>query len=478
MKFSIGKYSIGHYSYDIAYSSEGSSEIELTASISTTLSFSHSAGATLSPSAITNLTPAVLSTTIELSGTATIKCFIDLALYPVTKVSVGKSIQDQLWNCDVDMDGYQVINTTSLRHVTFAALDHAGVSRTLFSGIIPKTNVSLLTAKTSTGFSGYDYAWYLNQQYVPAANLHNTAGTNPADIIEDLLGGANWETTTGIKPYNIDQVATWGTTLNSKAFDFDISTTKWKAIEKICNYCRYLFVVKWVMVEGEAIPSAYFIAESDIDTALDLPAQVTFTWPSVYVEGKVSIDIKGDDRYNKVTVIGRNNAGAVYTASVSSDGVTNGDELAVEHIENSGSWTTQLQVTERAAEIYAYYSTALSTYKAKLIDRLDLELYQLIKFVDFDGIPETDMRITQIRYTVDGNNDGVKKRVEITFTDDAKWLALKRMYRADGIAETEAIVDSKIAAIPGAQLGTMTTIDGQSGTATLEAGNVVTVRVV
>jgi hypothetical protein len=158
--------------------------------------------------------------------------------------------------------------------------------------------------------------------------------------------------------------------------------------------------------------------------------------------------------------------------------VTNGDELAVEHIENSGSWTTQLQVTERAAEIYAYYSTALSTYKARLIDRLDLELYQLIKFVGFDGIPETDMRITQIRYTVDGNKDGVKKRVEITFTDDSKWLALKRMYRADGVAETEAIVDSKISQIPGAQIGTMTSIDGQEGTATLEAGNVVTVRVV
>ncbi len=478
MKYSVGTYSTDHYSYDPFNVSEVSSEIELTASIITNIICSNSAEVDLSPSAITNLSPAILSATVELSATAMVKCFIDLAQYPVTKVSVGKSIQDQLWNCDVDMDGYQTINTTSLRHVTFAALDHAGVSRTLFSGIIPKTSVSLLTAKTSTGFSGYDYAWYLNQQYVPAANLHNTAGTNPADIIEDLLGGADWESTTGIKPYNIDQVATWGTTLNSKAFDFDISTSKWKAIEKICNYCRYMFVVKWILVEGDAIPSAYFIAESDIDTALDLPAQVTFAWPSVYVEGKVSIDIKGDDRYNKVTVIGRNNAGAVYTASVASDGVTNGDELAVEHIENSGSWTTQLQVTERAAEIYAYYSTALSTYKARLIDRLDLELYQLIKFTGFSGIPETDMRITQIRYIVDGNNDGVKKRVEITFTDDSKWLALKKMYRADGIAETEAIVDSKISQIPGSQMGTMTSIDGQAGTVTLEAGNVVTVRVV
>ncbi len=482
MKYSVGKYSIDHYSYDPtepSYEDEFSGSLGITASIITKIITSHSATLHLTPSPTTKIITSDTAT-LELEAQAVNKTYIDLDSFPISRVSIGKGISDQMWDIDVNMDDEQDINTSDLKHVTYAATDHNGVSRTLFTGVIPKSNFKLQEANKSTGFNGYDHAFFL-QQYVPAASLHNTATVNPADIIIALLGGTAWETTTGIEPYNIDQVVEWGDTLNSKVFDFDLTLTKWQASQRICNYTRYMFVIKNRMSGDSPIPSAYFIHEDNIDTDLDLPSPVTFTWPDRYVEGTVNIETKGEEKYNRVTVIGRDNSGSVFTATEESTGVENGDELPVEYIENSGSWTTQAQVNARAIEIYGYYSTAAVTYKATLIDRLDLELYQKIYFSGFSGVPETAMRIIQIRYIINTTNDGVTKRVEITFTDDGKWNALRRMYRyqePDPVSEIESVVYGVLSQTPGPQIGTVDSIDGQECDVTLESGQTITTRCV
>ena len=414
-----------------------------------------------------------------IAGSVISRNYIPLDQLDLTQISVSKAVSDDIWAMNATIDGFTELNTDVLRHATYTTTDHLGVSQSIFAGILPKSQNTIKESANKTTITGYDYAWYLSRQQVQSAYQHNTAGTNPATVITGLLGGNDWEETTGIMPYNINQVAGWGTTLNSKAFDFTTGTTKKQAIDKICAYCRFVFLVKWIVVDGIATPAAYFISEDDIDTELDLPAPVTFAYPDPYLIDDIRPVVKGDERYNRVTVIGRDNSGGVFTASVESASVTAGDELAVEFIENSGAWTTQAQVTARAAELYAYYSEVAYTYTAKLADRMDLELLQKIQITGYTGISENWMRITRIKKTIRATNNGVEKTVEIEFTENVKWSALRRMYRYssdDMTGEIETIVKSQISQIPGPQLGTATAVDGQEATILLEDGTTITTR--
>jgi len=316
---------------------------------------------------------------------------------------------------------------------------------------------------------------------VPSAYQHNTAATNPATVIAGLLGGDNWEATTGIEPYNINTVAEWGTTLNTRVFDFDAKTTKATAIQQICDYCRYMFVVKWRLIAGSYYrPAGYFISENDIDTDLDLPAAVTITSPDSYLKGKISIVSKVTERYNKITVTGRDPAGTVFTKTESSPGLLNGDELPVEFPENSGAWTTQTQVDARALELYNFYINPSTVWTATFQDRVDLDLLQKIKFIGYTtrGVTEDWMRITSVRYTIGKAGD---KTVQIEFTTDQAFSNINRMYRSnspDTVTETEAIFDGKMAQVPQNEVGTVTAIDGNTATITLEDGRVVTARII
>lgn len=423
----------------------------------------------------------LIETSLTFSGSVIGKLYILLDELDITQFSVSRSVTDDIWAMSATIDGFNEINTDVLRHATFVATDHLGVSQAIFAGILPRSSYTIRDAANKTVISGYDYAWFLSRQQVQTAYQHNTAGTNPATVIRGLLGGADWEETTGIMPYRINPVTAWGDTLNSRVFDFPIGITKKQAIDKICNYCRFVFMVKWIVVDGIATPAAYFVSEDDIDDDLDLPDPGTFTFPDPYLVGEINPIAKGDERYNRVTVIGRNNAGGVFFKTVESASVTNGDELAVEKIENSGSWTTQDQVDARAAELYAYYSATAYTYTAKLLDRMDLELLQKIKIVGYTGVSENWMRITRIKKTVRATKDGVEKLVEIEFTENVKWSALRRMYRYssdDMTNEIETIVDGRIGQMPGLQVGVCTEIDGQDGTVVLESGETVTTRVV
>ena len=422
----------------------------------------------------------LIDTGLSLSGNVLGKFYIPLDELDLTQFSVGRAVSDDIWAMSATIDGYQILNLDVLRHATFATTDHVGISHSIFAGILPRSNPSIQEAANKTTITGYDYAWYLARQKVPAEYQHNTAAPNPAGIIRGLLGGDNWQEVTGIEPYHIMEVAAWGDTLNRRVFDFPIGTTKKQAIEKICNYCRFIFQVKWrVDEDGVATAAAYFVSEDDIDTELDLPSSVTFAYPDPYLTGKINIVRKGDERYNRVTVIGRDNAGGVFFSTAESPDVAAGDELAVELIENSGSWTTQTQVDARATELFGYYNETAYTYSATLLDRMDLELLQKIKITGYTGVSENWMRITKIKKTVSGTQNGVEKRVEIEFTENVKWSALKRMYRYasdDMTSEIETIAGSMISQIPGPQVGVVDSLDGQEAIIMLEDGSTVTAR--
>lgn len=438
-----------------------------------------SAGLTLAAVSPTTTLQPVIEADLTLSGSVISKQYIPLDTLDITQFSVSKGVSDDIWAMNADIDGFTQLNTDVLRHATFSTTDHLGVSQSIFAGILPKGSYTIKESENKTTITGYDYAWYLSRQQVQTAFQHNVASINPADIITGLLGGDDWEETTGIMPYHILDVVGWGTTLNSKVFDFTIGTTKKQAIDKICAYCRCIFVVKWIVVEGVAIAAAYFISEDDIDTELDLPYPATFTYPDPYLAESIKPVVKGDERYNRVIVIGRNNAGGVFTATVESPAVTAGDELPIEKIENSGSWTTQTQVDARAAELFAYYNSVAYTYTASADDRMDLELLQKIQITGYTGVSENWMRITKIKKSIKATNNGIEKTVDIEFTENVKWSALRRMYRYssdDMTNEIETTVDNKLSQIPGMQVGTCTALDGQEATIILESGETITTR--
>ena len=186
----------------------------------------------------------LIETSLTLSGSAIGKLYIPLDELDITQFSVSRGVSDDIWAMSATIDGLNEINTDVLRHATFSTTDHQGVSQSIFAGILPKGAYTIRDAANKTVISGYDYAWYLARQQVQAEYRHNTAGTNPADVITGLLGGDDWEETTGIMPYKINQVTAWGDTLNSRVFDFTVGTTKKQAIDKICNYCRFVFMIK------------------------------------------------------------------------------------------------------------------------------------------------------------------------------------------------------------------------------------------
>jgi len=409
------------------------------------------------------------------------KLYMDLSLVRTKSIMISRSIDDTMWRANIELHQYKNLDTTVLRHCTYAATDHLGVSHTIFTGILPGSQPQLAPADNTTRITGYDYAWYLSQRKVPEAYLHNTAAPNPANIIRGLLGGDDWLTETGIEPYSIQPVAEWGTTLNTRVFDFDRSTSRLQAIQKICDYCRYIFIVKWRNIGGVMTPCAYFCGEDQIDTYLDLPSPVTFTKPDPYVVEPITWDVKGDERYNRVTVFGRDpTSGTTISYTAETTDVTNGDEIPVEFVESSGAFTTAAQVQARAQELLTYFSTTQKTYTVTLNQRVDLELIQKVTFSGWSEIPATPMRIISITYMIDDAT--ATKKVQIQVTSETKLSQIRRMYRGmnpDPLSEADALFDAKAAAMPGNEVGTVTEIN-DDGTATvlLEDGRTVTARII
>ena len=409
----------------------------------------------------TTIIPAVLAPVIAITpGIPETKVFIDFMNFDLDTITVRRSIQDQAYTCRAGINGTLDLDT-SFRHVYVTATDHLDASHIVFYGVIEDTDGAEEAAADKLVISAIDYGTHLTVQHVQTAYQHNTATTNPADIITGLLDG------TGIEAYRIDDVDTWGTTLNAKVFDFDLNLTKAQAITKICEYTRYMFFVKWRLnAENILVPCAYFVDETDIDTRLDIPAAVTITEPDSTLIGLPQILTKNSEKINKITVIGRNPAGGVYTKSLELPDLQADGAIAREYLERSGAFTTQAQVDARAQELYDFYITPATTYTALFSQRVDLEPYQKIKFVGY-SIPETWMRITEIEYTLGSADDTVR----ITFTSDAKWCMVRRMYRSanpDPVGEIEAIFDAKVSQMAGNELVTVTAIDDDERTITCE----------
>lgn len=351
---------------------------------------------------------------------------LDIADYKTESWTVSKGIQDALWVLSTRIDKHEVPAFFDMLEVT--ATDHNDLPHTPFVGIIPAADLTLASAANKSALIGYDYGWYLTVQYVPSGERTTEEDTNPSETITTLLGGTAWATVTGIEPHRINTVADWANI--KKAFEFGDRCTRWKAIQEICEYCHFVFVVKWRDRLGKWIPTAYFVHEDDIDSAtigIDIPADVTITEPDAHLMDGVSVKDSPEHQYNRVLATGYDAAtGTYYYATAQTADVSAEKEIPVEYTLGDAALNTQAKADARAQELLDFFQASSKVYVARFKRRMDLELYQKISFEGYNKIDTDTMRITRISYSRSAAND----TVEIEFSKDQAIQQLRRLARA------------------------------------------------
>lgn len=371
---------------------------------------------------------------------------LDIADYKTESWGISKSVSDALWVLSAKIDKHGV--PAFFEQILATTRDHNNIPHICFVGIIPSSDLMLATAADKATVAGYDQGWYLTVQYVPADERTTLEDTNPAETISSLLGGAAWATVAGIEPHRINTVADW--TNIKKSFEFGDRCTRWQAIQEICEYCNFVFVMKWRDVAGTWQPSAYFVHEDDIDNStigLDIPATVTITEPDPHLLSGVVVRDSPEHRYNRVLATGYDSAtDTYYYATAQTAGVSEDTEIPIEYAYADASLNTQAKTDIRAQELLDFFQASAKVYFAKLAQRMDLELYQKIRFSGYNNIESGDMRITRITY----NKAAYSDTVEIEFSKDQAIQQLRRLDRAvnpDHVSGSQDLITSDLADI-------------------------------
>lgn len=368
---------------------------------------------------------------------------MDIENYKAESFTISKGIHDALWVVSATIDKHDVPEFFVQLHAS--AVDHQNIQYNRFVGIIPAVDLTLAPAEDKASVIGYDYAWYLTVQYVPSDERITEEGTNPSDTITSLLGGSAWDSVSGVEPHRINSVADWDNI--KKAFEFGVRCTRWKAIQEICDYCNFVFEVKWRYVSGTWRPSAYFVHEDDIDSStsgLDIPDAVMITAPDPHLLNQISVNDSPAHQYNKVLVTGYDiDSDLHFYASAQTVGVSDGTEIAIEYVHADAALTTQAKADERSQELLDFFQEPAKIYNAQFKRRMDLELYQKISFAGYSKIDQDVMRITRITYSRSAAND----IVEIEFSKDQAIQQLRRLDRAvhpDYVAGTRDMINNDL----------------------------------
>ena len=401
------------------------------------------------------------------------RSFGDISALASESVDISKSINDTMWVLTTTVRGD---SPTEFFHYAYETEDHTGTDQVIFTGFTPDTVNRHTALQNQSDVVMYDYGWYLSAQYLPDdALVINLGGsrTTWAEWIRYLLEG------TGITPYRIAS-----SSADDKEFNFTARTTKRDAIDAISQYCGFIFVVGW-NTSTPPEPIAYWIDQENIDNpsaGLDLPAAVTITWPDPHLVDIPSVQGTPEEKINRVRIRGSDTSGNWYSATMQTPALTSGEEIAREYYEESSAWNSQAKVNARALALYNYFTTVTYTVEAKLLKRMDLRLYQKIRFQGSGFSSKVTalgwLRIIEINYHI----SGIEKHVTIKAVTDKGQLSLllERMnYAAGGtISDIDTIVSNQIGAIPMTEVGTVLSISGDIATVQTESGKIVQARII
>jgi hypothetical protein len=277
----------------------------------------------------------------------------------------------------------------------------------------------------------------------------------PGDYIYKLLGGdtsaTNWEVVSGIYPkYFKSSASVWGKPLPDGIpeieFAFTPTTTKIEAIEKICNYMKWIFYVKWDAVGRDSdVPCAYFLPQADLDLSVGepLPAPVnvtvtggTGTDAGKYLKSPFRLVNSGENQYNWYTVRCQGLAGE-WHEDWGKDGDPydptfnpTGTEIKRPYVENNPNITTYDECKARVKDLMDYYKYRVQTWTATFRQRSDFALLQKLTVSGYGtAIPNGDYRIISIEYNYD--KAGTINEVTVQIIPDARFTAylnLKRVF--------------------------------------------------
>jgi len=431
------------------------------------------------------LTPLAAETGVGTPYVAPTPVQFDLTKYRFSSLTISRSAQDALWQCEGRIVGLDA--PLAYKQFEVRVPDHNGVLRTLFVGFVPGRDYVRAVAADESIIQGYDAGFYLTRQYLPDGDLTypREFGWGPARLLHYFLGEesvsvysrSRWEQITGIMPYRLENPPSYYEWPYSSRIDwvFQPKTTKAQAIQEICEKSGLVFLVKWRKINGAWTPCAYLVPEEDIDHStrgLDLPDPVTFTHPDPHIMNGVRVTMRSDEKYNRIEVRSASPSGAWFHAVRETPALQSGDELPIEYLEersdlpinaDHGGWCNA-----RADELYAYYTKYAYTYTLTLINRVDLELYQRCRFYGFDSIPSGEMmRIVAITYNVLPTHT----EVEITVTPDSRLSDLRRLQRsqaADSVSEVQTISQSQIDRVAMGEVGTVVGVEGNEAIVELE----------
>jgi hypothetical protein len=315
----------------------------------------------------------------------------------------------------------------------------------------------------------------------------NVTGTpiviHPDDWVRNVLGGDNWAKVTGIEPYRITAVSAWDAALPAVEFIFEETQSKLSAIEEIAEYCSYIFLIKWRSIGGGLYrPCAYFVPESDIDNGsvgLDLPTAVTFTVSTDSTIIDITLDRKGEERYNKVTVRCKSVTSSTwYTSVKQTDGCASGEDKPIEFYEVNKDICTQAEADTRATDIYNYYSSNVETWTVTLKARSDLQFLQKATFSGYGTsyqLPNGDYRIVSIKHNYAPKGSAVTTIQIVDNTDFTAHLKLNRVFTG-AISTVRAVAKNVLALERKNRTGTIVAVNGD-GTLQFQddRGNITTV---
>jgi hypothetical protein len=305
----------------------------------------------------------------------------------------------------------------------------------------------------------------------------------PATWVRNVLGGDNWAKVTGIEPYRITPVAAWDAALPAVEFIFQETQTKLSAIEEVAEYCSYIFMVKWRSLGGGLYrPAAYFIPEADIDNVsvgLDLPSVFNFVASTDGTVIDISLDRKGEERYNRVTIRCQGLTSNVwYTSVKETAGAASGDEKPIEYYEINKDIATQADCDTRANDVYNYYSSNVETWTVNLKARSDLQLLQKLNFSGYSTnyqLPDGDYRIIFIQHNYAPKGSNLTTIQIVNNTNFTAHLKLNRVFTGS-ISAMRAVVKNVLDMETKNMSGTILGINGD-GTIQFQddRGNIMTI---
>jgi len=390
------------------------------------------------------------------------------------------------------------------------------IERCMFYGIIPDQDYALAAFNNTTQIKAFDLGWMLTQQYVPTGNMIARMEFNPSNYIKVLLGGGTigsgdegtqWNTLTRIRPYRINPIPKWGETatlwpdnpvapypqITPENFEFTETTFAADAVKRIEDKSGMIFLIKTGVPAGSGSghyeARAYFVHENDIDSAtigLDLPAEALFrglldpgviagTYPlSGDIRDGITVTQRTGVKYNRITVFGQtaDETPIQLTGFAELSAVTEKLALPLEYRDPNKTLTTQAAVDARARALLLFYQADHNSYRAVVMNRLDLELYQLVRFKGWANVPEFQLRIIEIEYHLENANN----YVSITLIPAQMFLAqrqLARMVIPSQANNTITIVQKALSEQLSNQVGTVVSASGSVAVVKLENGTTV-----